>query len=250
MTLTVLVSILLLGMFCSALKFRRVSALAYVVVATLFLMLGCGPIPAWLLGSLQSAYATALPIEWGKHNAIVLLGAGTERLTDTVEPGAFSYARIVAAVERYDDCRKTGEKCEVIVSGGDAAHTGAPEAAVYSNALLKLGVAEADIVLESESRNTWENARLTSEVLQRFGADRVVLVSSGIHLKRSMLYFAHFGVPATPVRADYLNARWSVLPLSYNFAVADFALQEYAGIARYHAYNALGQNPAPARTGG
>ncbi len=71
-----------------------------------------------------------------------------------------------------------------------------------------------------------------------------MLVSSGIHLRRGLIYFAHFGVGATPVRADYLRAVWSWLPLSYNFVLADLALHEYTGIARYHVYNAMGWNAA------
>jgi hypothetical protein len=32
--------------------------------------------------------------------------------------------------------------------------------------------------------------------------------------------------------------------MAYNFALTDFALHEWIGIARYHVYNALGWNPA------
>jgi hypothetical protein len=38
-----------------------------------------------------------------------------------------------------------------------------------------------------------------------------------------------------------------VVPLAYNFAVADIALHEYLGIMRYHVYNALGWNSAPSQ---
>lgn len=51
---------------------------------------------------------------------------------------------------------------------------------------------------------------------------RVLLVSSGFHLRRGMLYFAHFGIHAVPVRADYVDGVRSWLPLSYNFAMADW----------------------------
>jgi hypothetical protein len=59
------------------------------------------------------------------------------------------------------------------------------------------------------------------------------------------MYFAHFGIDTTPVCADYLSASMSLLPAAYNFTVADFAIHEYIGVARYHVYNALGWN-APA----
>ena len=245
MTLVALVVVIVLATSCAALRWRRTSRTLYVISVILFLAVGCGPIPAWLLGNLQSAYDVKPAIEWSRRNAIVLLGAGTEKIAhaDSVEPATFSYARIVEAAELYNDCRKTEVDCKIVVSGGDAQHTGSPEAVVYRGVLIRLGTDAADILIEPDSMNTWQNAQFTSAALRRYGADRVLLVSSGIHLRRSVLYFAHFGVAATPVRADYLRAVLSPLPLSYNVAVADFALHEYVGIARYHAYNALGWNP-------
>ncbi|MFM0069216.1 YdcF family protein [Paraburkholderia aspalathi] len=246
MTLAALIVLIVLATSCVAFKWHRTGKALYVISVVLFLTVGCGPVPAWLLGNLQSTYSTKPTIEWDKRNAIVLLGAGTEKITrtDLVEPGTFSYARIVETAELYNDCRKTKADCRIVVSGGDAGHTGSPEADVYRSALIRLGIEADNIFLEPDSMNTWQNAQFVSVILRHYGANHVLLVSSGIHLRRSMLYFAHFGVAATPMRADYLRAVLSLVPLSYNFAVADFAMHEYIGIARYHAYNALGWNPA------
>ncbi|WP_157657632.1 hypothetical protein [Burkholderia ubonensis] len=55
------------------------------------------------------AYTVNPTIEWSKRNAIVLLGAGTEKIvrSDIIEPGMFSYPRIVKSVALYSGCRKT-----------------------------------------------------------------------------------------------------------------------------------------------
>ncbi|CAM4019929.1 YdcF family protein [Bordetella muralis] len=244
MTLAIFVVIMVLAIGCAALSWRRASRTFYAVAAMGFLAVGCGPMSAWLLGKLQSDYETSPPVAWGARNAIVLLGAGTERVAGRVEPGVFSYPRIVVAAERYRDCKKSAVYCKIVVSGGDAARTGTSEAAAYRDVFVHLGIDQADVLLEPESMNTWQNAQFSSALLQREQVDRVVLVSSAIHMRRSELYFAHFGVSATPVRADYLHAITSALPLSYNFTLADVALHEYLGIARYHLYNRLGWNPA------
>ncbi|KDB62839.1 hypothetical protein AZ16_0379 [Bordetella bronchiseptica B18-5 (C3)] len=249
MTVLLLIVLVLLAAGLAWRQWRRASRMLYGLSLVLFLALGCGPIAAWLLDGLQSDYQAKPPIAWGQRNAIVLLGAGTEQAAGRIEPGIFSYARIVEAARRYHDCRKAAAQCKLIASGGDAAYHGDAEANVYRDPLVALGVDAADVLPEPGSMNTWQNAQFTSAVLRRYDADRVVLVSSGIHLKRSALYFAHFGVAATPVRADYLHARRSVVPLSYNFAVADFALHEYLGIVRYHVYNLLGWNPARTQPG-
>lgn len=246
MTLTVLIALVAIATLSLVLRWHRTSKTLYVVSLLLFLAVGCGPVPAWLLGDLQSPYLARPAIEWGGRNAIVLLGAGTAKVPGTAhaEPGVFSYPRLVEAAGLYRDCRTTRTDCKVLVSGGDAQRHGMPEAAVYRDALVAIGIPAADILVESGSMNTWQNAQFSSAMLRTYGADRVLLVSSGIHLRRSLIYFAHFGLDPTPVRADYLRAVSSWLPLSYNFVVADFALHEFIGIARYHVYNAMEWNPA------
>ena len=244
MTLVILVVIIVLAACCTLLKWRRTSKTFYVLAMLFFLVVGCGPAPRWLLDHLQSGYETRPSVVWGSRNAIVLLGAGTERVADHVEPGVFSYPRLTVAVAQYHDCKRTADDCKVVVSGGDASGQGAAEANVYREILMQLNVDAADILAEADSMNTWQNAQFTSALLQRLGADRIVMVSSALHLRRSKLYFSHFGVETTPVRADYLRGAMSILPLSYNVIATDLALHEYIGIARYYVYNWLGWNPA------
>jgi len=232
-------------------KWRRCSRVLLALALILLLTVGCGLLPIWLLARLQSAYTADTPVAWGQRNAIVLLGAGTVRAAggNEVEASLFAYGRISKAAELYRECRQAGRTCKVEVSGGDARGLGQPEAAVYVGDLQRLGVDAADLLLEPRSMNTWQNAQFSGPLLKIYGADRVLLVSSGYHLRRGMLYFAHFGIHAVPVRADYVDGVWSWLPLSYNFAMADLALHEYAGIARYHVYNAMGWNVRATRAG-
>ncbi|MDN7672523.1 YdcF family protein [Burkholderia oklahomensis] len=232
---------------------RRTSRASFAASAVLFFAIGGGPVPAWLLRHLQAPYAARPAIEWGERNAIVMLGLGTEKIaaTGAVEPGTFSYSRVVEAASLYHGCRKARANagCKIVVSGGDARRNGVPEATVYRDALIGLGIDAADVLSEPRSMNTWQNAQFTRIVLAGYRADRVLLVTSGVHLRRSVLYFAHFGVAAIPVRAEYLQAMLFPLPLAYNFSVADLALHECLGIARYRLYDALGWNPARTQPG-
>ena len=70
----------------------------------------------------------------------------------------------------------------------------------------------------------------------------MILVTSGLHLRRSILYFSHFGVHSLPVRADYVGAMMSPVPLAYNYLLMDLTLHEYVGVLRYHVYEMLGWN--------
>ena len=126
----------------------------------------------------------------------------------------------------YRECKASGSDCKLEVSGGDARHIGESEAAVYAAALERMGVAPADLLLEPRSMNTWQNAQFSAPLLHGYRAQRVLLVSSAIHLRRASLYFAHFGIVATPVRSDWLKECMQWWPLSWNFAVTDLALHE------------------------
>jgi uncharacterized SAM-binding protein YcdF (DUF218 family) len=251
MTLNVLLVLILLAIVLALLRWRRSSRALLAVAVILLLAVGCGPVPNWLLRQLQSDYAGDAPLVWGQRNAIVLLGAGTVRVAGTghIEASLFAYGRINKAAALYRECRQAGHDCRIEVSGGDAVGLGQSEAAIYAGNLQRLGVDPADLLLEPRSMNTWQNAQFSGPLLTAWGADRVLLVSSGYHLRRGMLYFTHFGIHATPVRADYVNGIRSWEPLSYNFTMADLALHEYMGIARYHWYNAMGWNVQATRAG-
>ena len=247
MSLAVLCVLVIVAMVCAARARRRAARTLTALCVVLVVAIGCGPVPAWLLDSLEKPFENEPQISWGARNAIVLLGAGTFRIGKTVEPGVFSYARIVEAVQLYQSCKRasggTAGDCKILVSGGDARHHGEAEATVYRREIVALGVNSDDVLMEPKSMNTWQNAQFSRAALADYAPDRTLLVSSAIHLRRSLLYFAHFGMTPIPVRADDLQATASPLPMAYNFALMDYALHEWIGIARYHVYNALGWNP-------
>lgn len=112
-----------------------------------------------------------------------------------------------------------------------------------------IGIPREDLLVEGESHNTFQNAQFSAAPLTTQGFDRVVLVTSGVHLRRAMLYFGHFGVMPLPAPADHLTALRSPLPLSPNFAFLDIALHEYLGVWRYRLYEAMGRNAATTKAG-
>ena len=184
------------------------------------------------------------------NNVIVLLGAGTQKLQNGIEPTFFSYGRISESARLYNDCVQHFTKCNVIVSGGDVSKNGKSEAEVYKSYLLGLGVVAKDIIEESKSMNTWQNAQFTSDIIKSKSYDNVVLVTSGFHLRRGELFFSYFGVNTIQVRADYMGAKVSIIPLWHNFAVMDIAIHEWLGLYRYYFYNLMGWNSRRVNPGG
>lgn len=251
MILTLLFVFFLLAILLRWRRRRRSAATFFVLALLLLFGAGCGPLPAWLLGRLQSPYAHSPAIDWAPRNAIVLLGAGTARVAanEPVEAPLFGYGRILRAAMLYRDCKSAGRACMLLISGGDAMHLGRSEAAVYGDVLLKLGVDPADLREEGASMNTWQNAQFCAPLLQAYGAQQTVLVSSGLHLQRALLYFGHFGMRPTPVRGDYAQVSWSLLPQAWNLALTDLALHEITGVWRYRFYETMGWNAPAVRPG-
>lgn len=127
MTLTLLIALLILACLLGRLKWRRCSRASYGSALLLFLLVGCGPLPALLLSQLQAPYATRPALNWGSRNAIVLLTAGAVRVPEeAVEPGFSAYGRISEAAMLYRQCRQSGASCTVLVTGGDPARLGTP----------------------------------------------------------------------------------------------------------------------------
>lgn len=227
---------------------KRVSAICC-LTALLLVMVGAGSgvLTKPALAALQKTYLINQSIAWTDRNVIVLLGMNTEVVgAGQVEPGLLAYSRIAKAAEAYRDCKRSLHSCTLIVSGGDPRHHGVTEAEAYSKVLQEQGVSLQDLLLENKSNSTWQNAQFTAALLTQTGfssLDTVVLVTSGIHMQRSMLYFAKFGVSAQPLRADYASIDLSWMPLAYNLSLTDAMLHEYFGIWRTVLYTTLGWNP-------
>lgn len=250
MILSIIFSLLIVSIFLVYVQ-KRLCALCALAVSLLVLVgAGSGLLTKPVLVALQKPYLVEETPAWSARNAIVLLGFGTQLAgVAQVEPGLFAYSRLAKTVEAYQDCKKLPRQCMVIVSGGDPRHHGVSEAQTYSKVLQAMGVGVKDLLLENKSNNTWQNAQFSAVLLTQNGFsahDTVLLVTSGFHMQRSLLYFANFGVSAHALRADYADVELSWTPQSMNLMLADVALHEYFGLWRSEIYTRMGWNaPKP-----
>jgi len=243
-TLTILFFLLASASF-ALLNWRRTTATAITATLIAFEAVGSGLIPTFLLEPLQSkSIVTENPV-WGERNVIIVLGDGTARLPSQsiVKPSVLAYSRILEAIRLYVLAKKSDHQCTILISGGDASGTGVTEADDYQAEMIHLGVADSDILLERRSLNTFQNVQFTEAILRKRRFDKLFLVTSGLHLLRALLYFSYFGVYPTPCAADHIVPQMSILPIGYNFSIADFTAHEYIGMLRYYIYNLLGWNP-------
>ncbi|HRY99463.1 MAG TPA: YdcF family protein [Bacteroidales bacterium] len=80
------------------------------------------------------------------------------------------------------------------------------EAAYLSAYLREVGVAAEDILIDTLSRNTRENAVETSRILKENGIEgEVLLVTSASHMRRARACFQETGIPFIPYVTDQLT---------------------------------------------
>lgn len=239
--------LLLLGIFLAARHYKKPSQVAVISSLVLFFISGYGILPALLLHAVETPEPFLTDPLWGKKNAIILLSAGTvlQPETDIVLPSSKAYSRIYEATRLYEACKKNNRLCTVITTGADVMGTGKTEGEVYKKALVDAGVNPADVLVESASHNTFENAEFTVPLLKKMGADQAFLVTSDIHMKRAGMFFTYFGETLIPAASEHAEPYVSLLPSAYNIYLGDAALHEYVGIAQFYLYNLLGLNDSP-----
>lgn len=101
---------------------------------------------------------------------------------------------------------RAGKIRQIVITGGNSKvlGEGVPEAEQIEKILLMAGVPEEAIITESKSRNTRENALNTAALLEKHPEwQRVLLVTSAFHMRRSMGCFRKVGLEPTPFSADF-----------------------------------------------
>ncbi|BBB14751.1 putative lipoprotein transmembrane [Candidatus Rickettsiella viridis] len=228
---------ILFGVFC----YKKLNFLTGLITLFIFLLIGNGFIPFYLLKSLQ-IYKEPQIIKWKKSNTIVVLGAGTSKPvgSDETKPSLMAFSRITTAATLYHNCKINSSHCHILISGGDPQHNGKTEAATYRETLINLGIKDSDIQLEPDSKNTFQNTKFISTLLEQQPSNQILLVSSGLTLRRALLYFSYFNIYPIPVASDFITIPFSKFPLAYNLAINDFAVHEIIGIAQFYIYNFFG----------
>jgi len=145
-------------------------------------------------------------------------------------------ARMTTGVElarRYPSAR-------LVFSGGSASLLGEepPEAISARKLWLSLGVPAERMTFESKSRNTWENAVFTRDLVKPKPGETWLLVTSAWHMPRSVGIFRHLGFDVIPYPVAYRtfgDERDVLLPTSVidKVIMLDDSVREWVGLLAY-----------------
>ena len=220
-----------------------------VLIAIVILWLASSRYVAYyLIRDLESRYP---PLAAGQQaDAIVVLGGGTRGgdaprpMVEVNEAGD----RLLYGTALYH----AGAAPVVLVTGGSIEWLTpeglGPEANDMSSLMALLGVPAEALWLEDRSRNTYENALFSREVLAGADMNEILLVTSAMHMPRSVPLFEAQGLRVTPAPTDYLvsDAEWqhlwyggptatmiNLLPNVEYLTYTTRALKEYIGLFVY-----------------
>lgn len=200
-----------------------------------------------LARSLEWQYLPNEPIS--SAPAMVVLGGGTEpAFPPRSQPEVNSAGdRVLYAATLY----RQGKAPLVIVSGGNVAFRGeqpSTPASDMRHLLEMLGVPPEAILEEDQSQNTYENALYCAKLLKERHIQQVILVTSALHMPRSVKLFEKQGIEVIPAPADFAVPfqEWedllhapipaqlvALLPSSSNLQLTTNVLHEYIGILVY-----------------
>jgi uncharacterized SAM-binding protein YcdF (DUF218 family) len=186
-----------------------------------------------LAATLERPYThTVLALD--RADALVVLGAGRVRgqreyAGDVLGP--MSLERLRYAVRLH---RRTG--LPILLSGGSThPDDRRSEAELMADTLLA-DFRLTPLWLETQSRNTCENASRTAEVLKEAGLGRVFVVTHAMHMPRAMMCFQAAGVSALPAPMGFRGPRevslrvTDFLPGADAIQTSRFALREWIAL--------------------
>jgi uncharacterized SAM-binding protein YcdF (DUF218 family) len=233
----ILIVLGLLGVALLATRWRRAGLALAVASLLLLAALGFLPLGGMLANKLESRFPPWDPAR-GPPDGIVVLGGGiastlSNEYDDPVLNGDGGRITAIAKLARaYPNAR-------IVYSNGDASlfATGETDGKYFYLLLDSFGIPRDRVVLETRSRNTFENAIFSKELIKPKPGERWLLVTSAQHMPRAVGCFRHAGfeVEAYPVA-------WRTRPrgratlggaLSGGLNTLDLATHEWIGLIAY-----------------
>ncbi len=182
--------------------------------------------------------------ELPKSEAIVVLGGGTR---PRISPRPWYEVNEAGDRILYGSwLYKQGKAPLLVVTGGRAdwyGEGGNPESEDMAAIAEIMGVPTSDIIQESQSFNTRDNAVNTNHILDQRGINKVLLVTSALHMPRSMEIFRKVGLEVIPAPTDFLSVNnennkglaivLDLLPSAEALKNTTNAIKEYIGLFIY-----------------
>ncbi len=190
----------MLALILSRLRWARSSFYTLLLAFSWLYVCSTALFANFLMGTLEREFVPRAMSVIAPADAIVLLGGAMRGDTHMgTLPDLNGHAdRLVHAVALY----KAGKAPVILLTGGGFAGA-RTEAQQMKDILAVMGVPAQHLLLENASLDTHDNAVDSARLLEARGMQRILLVTSAYHMRRSAALFAAQGLEVVPAPTDY-----------------------------------------------
>ena len=177
----------------------RSGFLLWIVGAVIYLF-SCEFFADPIILNLEKKYPVASQETIEKSEIYILLCGGI--ITDTLEgnvPQKNAMGRIMKTAQLYHESPK-----KIYIRGGSPLQNKESVSSVYKRELVLLGIPEQDIIIETGSNNTMENSRYIKWTMNKEGVKSGLVITSAIHIPRSMEVFKDENLEFYPAPCDFI----------------------------------------------
>lgn len=200
---------------------------------------GLSPLSYLLMLSLEQQYAK-FPLETIEPpDGIIVLGG----MIDTAISDARHEITLNNGAERLTELARIAYRfpnTKILITGGIGAmiYRGQDEATSAQQFLTDIGIAKDRILIETQSRNTWQNAVYSKQIVQPKNGERWLLITSAFHMPRSVGVFRQAGFNVIPWPVDFRTRgnqdAWRIPSQpSKAWQYIDIAAKEWIGYGAY-----------------
>jgi len=171
-------------------------------------------------------------------DGIIMLG-GAVNPPLALERGEPSVNEAAERVLAFADLIRRYPNAKPVFTGGSGRLFGQDlrEDSVVRDALRQTGIDPACVTFENESRNTWENALFSQRLASPKPGETWILVTSALHMPRSVGIFRRIGWEVVPYPVDYRTRRGARPYFRFEFdkqiETMHDAVREWIGLVSY-----------------
>lgn len=228
----------LLGALLCGTRLARVGRRIAIISVGLLLFIGIAPIGNLLFFALEQRFPTLPQTGLDPYGVVVLGGA-----IDEIVGRSRGQVSVDEAAERMTEgavLARLYPNAKLVFSGGSNVFfdRGVTEASEARRFFEQAGVAPERIILEDKSRNTFENAVFTRDLVKPQPGQRWLLVTSAYHVPRAVSLFRKAGFPVLAYPVDYrseatLGEMRPMREIAIGLHRFDTASREWIGLVAY-----------------
>jgi uncharacterized SAM-binding protein YcdF (DUF218 family) len=219
------------------LGWQKLSRRLLSLCALLLVTIGFLPVGEWLISPLENRFTANIALPAEVDGIIVLSGA-----ISPYNSYAWNQVELGSGADRLTNfvyLANLYPNAQLVFTGGTGSVSEQEfKAADFAKYLFdQLGMTDRAIIYERESRNTYENAVNSKELVSPTEGENWILITFAFHMPRSVGIFCQVQWPVIPYPVDHYSKKDDLYRVDFNFggnlSTLGTAIREWVGLTAY-----------------